>query len=100
MEQVAPVQPMNLLLLMSDEHNRRMLGCAGHPLVRTPHLDALAARGVRLTDAYCNSPLCVPSRASRATGRYVSEIGTWDKPGPTREPLLPGGRTWPTPVAP
>jgi choline-sulfatase len=82
MGQVAPVQPMNLLLLMSDEHNRRMLGCAGHPLVRTPHLDALAARGVRLTDAYCNSPLCVPSRASFATGRYVHELGTWDNARP------------------
>ncbi len=82
MEPVQPVQPMNLLLLMSDEHNRQMLGSAGHPLVRTPHLDALAARGVRLTDAYCNSPLCVPSRASLATGRYVSEIGTWDNARP------------------
>ncbi|MGN6565614.1 MAG: sulfatase-like hydrolase/transferase [Thermomicrobiales bacterium] len=75
-------QPTNLLLLMSDEHNRRMLGCYGHPLVRTPHLDALAARGVRLTNAYCNSPLCVPSRASFATGRYVHEIGAWDNARP------------------
>lgn len=73
---------MNTLLLMSDEHNRRMLGCAGHPLVQTPHLDALAARGVRLTDAYCNSPLCVPSRASLATGRYVHEVGAWDNASP------------------
>ncbi len=76
------IQPMNTLLLMSDEHNRRMLGCAGHPLVRTPHLDALAARGVRLTDAYCNSPLCVPSRASFAAGRYVHDLATWDNASP------------------
>jgi len=79
---VPTIKPMNTLLLMSDEHNRRMLGCAGHPLVRTPHPDALAARGTRLTAAYCNSPLCVPSRASLATGRYVGEIGTWDNARP------------------
>lgn len=79
---MATAEPMNTLLLMSDEHNRRMLGCAGHLLVRTPHLDALAARGTHLTAAYCNSPLCVPSRASLATGRYASEIGAWDNSRP------------------
>src|SRR5579884_3558121 len=44
-ERRAPVQPQNLLVLMSDEHNPKMLGCYGHPLVRTPTLDRLAARG-------------------------------------------------------
>jgi choline-sulfatase len=68
----------NLLFIMSDEHNRRVMGCAGHPMVRTPSFDALAGRGVRFTDAYCNSPICVPSRASFATGRYFHEIGFWD----------------------
>ena len=82
MRETEPTRPMNLLLLMSDEHNRRMMGCAGHPLVQTPHLDGLAARGVRLTDAYCNSPLCVPSRASFATGRYVHDLATWDNASP------------------
>ena len=70
--------PSNLLLIMSDEHNRRIMGCAGHQMVRTPHMDGLAARGVRFTDAYCNSPICVPSRASFATGRHVHQIGFWD----------------------
>jgi choline-sulfatase len=46
--------------------------------VRTPHLDRLAARGVRFTDAYTPSPLCVPARASLATGRYVHAIRHWD----------------------
>lgn len=77
-----PTEPKNLLLLMSDEHNPRMMGCAGHPLVQTPHLDALAARGTRFTAAYCNSPLCVPSRASFAAGRYVHDLGTWDNASP------------------
>lgn len=72
------MKPANLLFIMSDEHSRRVLGCYGHKMIRTPNLDALAARGVRFTDAYCNSPICVPSRASFATGRYVHDIRFWD----------------------
>jgi choline-sulfatase len=72
------VQPSNILFIMSDEHNPKMLGGAGNPMVRTPHLDALAARGTRFTCAYTNSPICVPARASFATGRYVHDIGYWD----------------------
>lgn len=75
-------QPANLLFILSDQHNRDTLGCYGHPLVETPHLDALAARGVRFRSAYCNSPLCVPSRASLATGRYVHQTGYWDNASP------------------
>lgn len=67
---------------MSDEHNPRMLGSAGHPLVQTPNLDALASAGTSFTSAYCNSPICVPSRASFATGRYVHQIGAWDNAAP------------------
>jgi arylsulfatase A-like enzyme len=47
-------------------------------MIRTPNLDRLAARGVRFSDAYCNSPICVPSRASFHTGRYVHQIRFWD----------------------
>lgn len=68
----------NLLIIMSDEHNAGYLGCAGHPLARTPAIDALAARGTRFGAAYCNSPICVPARAAFATGRHVHEIGYWD----------------------
>src|SRR5262245_14592179 len=63
---------------MSDEHNSRMMGCAGHKLARTPNLDALAARGTRFVDAYTTCPICVPARASFATGRYVHDIEYWD----------------------
>ena len=76
------MKPTNLLFIMSDEHNRRILGCDGHPMIRTPNLDGLAARGTRFTDAYCNCPICVPSRASFATGRYVHEIRNWDNATP------------------
>lgn len=74
--------PTNLLFILADEHNRRILGCSGHPMVKTPNLDRLAARGVRFSDAYCNSPLCIPSRASLATGRYVHQIRAWDNAQP------------------
>jgi choline-sulfatase len=77
-----PLAPKNLLVIMSDEHNPRALGAAGHALARTPHLDRLAARGTRFTAAYCTSPICVPSRAGFATGRYPHEIGYWDNADP------------------
>ena len=72
----------NLLVLISDEHASRYLGCYGHPIVRTPNLDRLAARGTRFANAYTNCPICVPARASFATGRYVHELGTWDNAFP------------------
>ena len=68
----------NLIFIMSDEHNKRVLGCYGHPMIRTPNLDALAARGTRFTSAYTNSPICVPARAAFATGRFVHDIRYWD----------------------
>lgn len=70
--------PQNLLILLSDEHNPKVMGCAGHPDVHTPHLDALAARGTRFTRTYCASPICVPARAAMMTGRPVYETGYWD----------------------
>ena len=69
---------MNLLVIMDDEHNKKVLGCNGHPMVRTPHLDALAARSVCFDNAYSSSPICVPARAALATGRHVHETGCWD----------------------
>jgi choline-sulfatase len=72
------MQPTNLLFIMSDEHNKHVLGCYGHPTIRTPNFDTLAARGTRFTDAYTNSPICVPARASFATGQYVNQTRYWD----------------------
>jgi choline-sulfatase len=76
------VKPQNLLFILSDQHNREVMGCAGHPLVRTPHLDALAEKGTRFTNAYTPSPICVPARACLATGRHVHETGFWDNATP------------------
>lgn len=72
----------NLLVIMSDEHQARAMGCAGHPFARTPNLDKLAAAGVRFANAYAPSPICVPSRAAFATGRYVHQIRLWDNAMP------------------
>ncbi|HET9383580.1 MAG TPA: sulfatase-like hydrolase/transferase [Gemmatimonadales bacterium] len=72
------MKPTNLLFILSDEHNKRVTGCYDHPMIRTPNLDALAARGTRFTSAYTNCPICVPARASFATGRYVHEVRCWD----------------------
>jgi choline-sulfatase len=72
------MKPANLLFILSDEHSRRVLGCYGHQMIRTPHLDRLATSGVRFSDAYSNSPICVPSRAALATGRHVHQIRFWD----------------------
>lgn len=74
--------PSNLLLITSDQHRRSAGGCYGHPLAHTPNLDTLAERGVRFDTAYCNFPICVPSRASLVTGRYAHELGVWDNAAP------------------
>lgn len=70
--------PKNLVVIMSDEHNPKVMGCAGHPVVTTPNLDALAARGTRFTGAYTTSPVCIPARAGFACGKYIHQIGFWD----------------------
>ena len=69
---------MNLLVIMDDEHNKKVLGCNGHPMVRTPNLDRLAARSVCFDNAYSSSPICVPARAALATGLHVHDTGCWD----------------------
>lgn len=72
----------NVVVIMSDEHDPRMMGCSGHPFVKTPHLDALAARGVRFAVAYTPSPICVPARAAFATGMRVNKLRLWDNAMP------------------
>ncbi|WP_280514007.1 sulfatase-like hydrolase/transferase [Stappia taiwanensis] len=65
----------NILFIMFDQLRFDYLSCAGHPALETPHMDALAARGVRFTRAYVQSPICGPSRMSFYTGRYVHSHG-------------------------
>lgn len=71
--------PPNVLWIMADQLRFDYLSCYGHPHLHTPHIDALAARGVRFTNAYVQSPVCGPSRMSAYTGRYVRSHGsTWN----------------------
>lgn len=68
----------NVLFIMSDQHQQKATGCYGHDFVKTPNIDALAARGTRFSTAYSSSPVCVPARAVIATGKYIFETGYWD----------------------
>ena len=68
----------NILWIMCDQLRFDYLGCAGHPHLKTPNIDKLAARGVQFSRAYVQSPVCGPSRMSFYTGRYVHSHGaTW-----------------------
>ena len=68
--------PKNILFIMCDQLRWDYLSCYGHPSLSTPNIDAIAARGVRFTRAYVQSPICGPSRMSFYTGRYVSSHGS------------------------
>ena len=70
--------PPNIVLIMSDQHNADIMGCAGDPMVRTPNLDALAARGMRLTAMYTPCPLCLPARMGFMTGRHPADVNIFD----------------------
>ena len=65
----------SFVFIMTDQHRADWLSCAGHNVVKTPHLDALAANGIRFENFYTASPVCMPNRASFMIGRYPSVHG-------------------------
>ena len=73
---------MNLVILCSDQHNKFVTGCYGDAAAYTPHLDALASRGVVFDNAYTACPICMPARASLATGQYSFRGRWWDNAHP------------------
>ncbi len=68
----------NILLIMADQMSGLALPVYGHPVVKAPNIERMAEKGVVFENAYCNSPLCAPSRASMMTGQLPSQIGTFD----------------------
>ena len=72
-----PARRPNVLLILSDDCNAS-LSCFGHPMAKTPNLDRLAGRGVRFDRAYCQYPLCNPSRSSFMTGRRPDTTGVYE----------------------
>ena len=67
----------NFVLIMTDTQATNVLGCYGHPELRTPRIDGLAAQGITFDRAYTTSPLCTPARAALFTGRYPQNCGAW-----------------------
>jgi choline-sulfatase len=84
-----PERP-NILLVMADQLVPFLTGAYGHPVVRTPALDRLAAEGIRFDAAYTPYPLCSPARAALVTGRYASGLGCYDNASilPADEPTI------------
>ena len=66
---------------MPDQQRADCLSCAGHPVLRTPNMDRLAREGVRFTQAFTVSPLCMPARASFVSGLYPHNHGIWSNAG-------------------
>lgn len=72
----AVVKSPNVVIVITDDQGYGDLGCHGNPVIRTPHLDALHSRSVRLTNFHV-SPTCAPTRSALMTGRYTNSTGAW-----------------------
>ena len=86
----------NILFLMADDHQAMSLGCAGNPDIATPHLDRLAADGMRFDRCYATSPLCMPSRATVFTGLHEYRHGVNFKPDSYSVTAPMDARIWAT----
>ncbi len=68
----------NIVFLLTDDHRADAMGCAGNPIIQTPHMDALAENGVRFTNAFVTTSICASSRASIFTGQWTRRHGIID----------------------
>ena len=80
----------DIVLVMTDQHAARVMGCSGDPIAKTPAIDALAAQGTLFSSCYCSSPLCVPSRMAFLTGleAHVTGVFTNDDYLPSDIPTI------------
>src|SRR5438093_6115326 len=76
--EAAAARPPNIVFILADDLGWADLGCYGSKYHRTPHLDRLAASGVRFTDAYAAAPVCSPTRAAIMTGKYPARLNLTD----------------------
>lgn len=86
----AAARPPNFLFVLTDDQRFDALGCAGNPIIRTPSMDSLAARGMRFANSFVTTSVCSASRATFLTGRYGSANGVPGLGGGLR----PGERTF------
>jgi len=77
----AGIERPNFIFILTDDQRHDAMGCAGNPLIHTPNIDSLAARGVRFEKAFVTLSICSPSRAACLTGRYGSATGVTSVPG-------------------
>ena len=79
----------NIVFIFADQHRHDAFGCAGNRLIETPNIDRLASQGVRFANAWCQSPICQPSRAALITGQYPHRLGVMRNFGPDMDPAWP-----------
>jgi len=89
--EATPIRQPNILIVHTDEHRIECLGAYGNADVKTPHIDRLAAEGVRYENSFCPFPVCTPSRYSLLSGQYVHEHRGWNN----RSTLAPDIATFP-----
>ncbi|MBM99720.1 MAG: arylsulfatase [Planctomycetaceae bacterium] len=88
---VAEERP-NIVVILCDDLGYGDLQCYGHPHIKTPNLDRLAAEGIRFTDCYSAAPVCSPSRVGLLTGRSPNRAGVYDWIPPARQQARPDAR--------
>src|SRR5690242_7970292 len=81
-DNAAAAETPNIIIILADDLGYGDLGCYGHPSIRTPNLDRMAAEGLRFTDFYEGQSYCTPSRAALLTGRLAVRSGVAGRPGP------------------